>query len=254
MENVAVNIGQNREIIKIGNTVHRPTHWWTPAVHDLLSYLESVDFPYSPRVIGFDDKGREILSYIEGESGKYGWEKIVSDEGLKKYAKFLLSYHQAIKDYKPPENAEWAYANGAPGSGQIICHGDFGPWNIVWKGDEPIGIVDWDFVLPAKPEFDVLYALEYSAPFCSDEDASKLRAFKAAPDRKHRIGVFLSEYGIDISDVAKKVASQQREVGIFVKKLADRGLQPQADWIKNGILADVEKQATWAEQNHRLFE
>src|SRR5665213_687753 len=118
-----------RQILRIDNTVHRPTHYWTPAVHELLKFLESVNFPYSPRVLGFDDNGREILSYIEGESGKDSWFKITTDEGLKKSAKLLRTYHDAIAGFNPDGNSEWAYAKGTPEPGEIMCHGDFGPWN-----------------------------------------------------------------------------------------------------------------------------
>ncbi len=33
-----------RSIVRVGNTVHRPTGWWTPAFHELLKYLEKVGF------------------------------------------------------------------------------------------------------------------------------------------------------------------------------------------------------------------
>jgi hypothetical protein len=78
-----------KPIVRIGDTVHRPTGWWTPSVHALLKHLEAVGFKYAPRVLGFDDQGREVLSYIEGKSGKDGWTKITTDEGLKKFARLL---------------------------------------------------------------------------------------------------------------------------------------------------------------------
>src|SRR5262249_12799626 len=91
-----LSASEKREILHIGQTVHRPTHWWTPAVHELLKYLESVGFPYSPRVLGFDEQGREVLSFIEGESGADGWAKITTDEGLTKFAQLLRAYHEAV--------------------------------------------------------------------------------------------------------------------------------------------------------------
>jgi len=103
MEEETLDNNEHRPIVRIGNTVHRPANYWTPAVHDVLNYLESVNFPYSPRVLGFDDEGREVLSFIEGESGKEGWYKIHSDDGLRSFAKLLRSYHDAIAGYKPPE-------------------------------------------------------------------------------------------------------------------------------------------------------
>jgi hypothetical protein len=48
---------------RIGDTVHRPVAPWTAAVHDLLRYLEDVGYEYSPRVLGFDEQGREVLTW-----------------------------------------------------------------------------------------------------------------------------------------------------------------------------------------------
>ena len=247
-----------RPIVRIGDKVHRPAHWWTPAVHDLLGYLASAGFPYSPRVFGTDSRGREILSHIEGESGRDGWGKITTDEGLRKFARLLRSYHDAVAGYVPARELEWA--NGATSAGpfragEIICHGDFGPWNIVWRGGEPAGIIDWDLVHPAPPEEDILYALEYSAPFRDDETAVRWHHFPEVPDRRHRIGVFLSAYGTGpIADVAAKVAALQRAVGEREAYLASRGVQPQADWVAHGDLDAIEKRARWTEGNARLFD
>jgi thiamine kinase-like enzyme len=243
-----------RPIAKIGDKVHRPTEFWQPAVHDLLNYLESVDFAYSPRVFNNDEQGREVLGYIDGESGKAGWTQIISDDGLRKYAKFLRAYHDAVAGYKPSDKFEWA--NGAKGlqPGQIICHGDFGPWNIVWKNGVPVGLVDWDLAHPNRPEHDILYALEYSAPFRDDETTIKWHHFKTVPDRKHRIEVFLEAYETPmINDIATKVAQMQREVNEFAKSLAKRGVRPQADWLANGDLDKADDQASWTEQHTDLF-
>ena len=245
---------EHRPITRIGNTVHRPTQWWTPSVHHLLNYLEEVGFSYSPRVMGFDNQGREVLSYIEGDSGKEGWLKILSDEGLANFARLLKSYHEAIADYKPPKDAEWAYSPNILKPGEIMCHGDFGPWNIAWDGEKPVGILDWDFVLPAKPTYDIFYALEYSAPFRDDETALKWHHFPEVPDRKRRVQVFLDAYGANLTGIVDGVAEVQRMGIAHVKYLADRGLHPQIDWVKEGALDNIEKQAQWSEDNRLLFE
>ena len=254
MSEMTLENNEHRPIVRIDDTIHRPTHWWTPSVHDLLNYLERVGFPYSPRVLGFDDEGREVLTYIEGESGKEGWYKIHSDEGLANFAKLLKSYHEAIADYKPPTHAEWAYSPNELKPGEIMCHGDFGPWNIAWDGETPVGILDWDFVLPAKPEYDILYALQYSAPFRDDETTVKWHHFTEVPDRKRRIQIFLDAYGTSLSNVVDGVVKVQRQSIVHVKHLADRGLQPQMDWVKDGTLDNIEKQAQWSEDNRLLFE
>ncbi len=245
---------KQRQIVRIGNEVHRPAGFWTPAVHSLLKYLESVGFPYSPRVLGVDEVGREVLSYFEGESGKAGWYKILDDDGLRRFAKLLRAYHDAVAGYQPPQDLEWS--NGVKGlkPGEIICHGDFGPWNIVWQGNEPVGIVDWDVAHPVNPEYDILYAIEYSAPFRDDETAIKWHHFPKVPDRKHRAEVFLEAYGHSlIENLPAKVAQMQRDTGRLEAYLAERGIQPQQEWVANGDLEEVEKRAKWSENNSALF-
>ncbi len=54
MDEEQLTTDENRPIIRIGDKVRRPAHFWTPAVHDLLQYLASVDFPYAPRVLDSD--------------------------------------------------------------------------------------------------------------------------------------------------------------------------------------------------------
>lgn len=67
MDDITLENNEHRPIGRIGDTVRRPASWWTSAVHDLLKYLEAVGFKYSPRVLGFDEQGREILTFMEGE-------------------------------------------------------------------------------------------------------------------------------------------------------------------------------------------
>ena len=160
-----------------------------------------------------------------------------------------------MADYKPPAGSVWASSSKALRPGEIICHGDFGVWNCIWQGDNPVGMVDWDMAYPAKPEYDILYALEYAAPFRDDEAALKWHHFTTLPDRKDRIGIFLEAYGTTpIDNIAHKVAALQREVNAHMKHLAERGLQPQADWVANGALEAGEQKAQWTEQNRQLFE
>ncbi len=254
MDESTFSNNEHRPIVRIGNTIHRPTHWWTPSVHDLLNYLEKINFPYSPRVLGFDNQGREILTYIEGDSGKEGWYKIHSNEGLSNFAKLLRSYHDAVAGYVPPQDAEWAYSPNTIKPGEIMCHGDFGPWNIAWDGENPVGILDWDFVLPARPTYDIFYALEYATPFRDDNTTLEWHHFLDVPDRKKRIRLFLEAYDTNLGSVVEGVLNVQRQGIRHIQDLASRGLQPQLDWTKDGTIQNIEEQIHWVENNKSLFE
>ncbi len=58
----------------------------------------------------------------------------------------------------------------------------------------------------------------------------------------------------ELGDVVSGVAALQRTVAGHEKILAERGLQPQVDWVANGDLEVIEKRAQWMETNRHLFE
>ena len=66
-------------VVRVGETVRRPTGPWTPAVHALLDHLEAKGFPGSPRARGLDEQGREILTFLPGPNGMYQPQWIASD-------------------------------------------------------------------------------------------------------------------------------------------------------------------------------
>ena len=55
-------------VVRVGDTVRRPQRASGAATHALLRHLEDCGFDGAPRFLGIDGKGREVLSYIEGEA------------------------------------------------------------------------------------------------------------------------------------------------------------------------------------------
>jgi hypothetical protein len=55
-------------VVRVGDTVRRPQRPTSAATHALLRHLESVGFEGAPRLLGVDEQGREVLSYIEGSA------------------------------------------------------------------------------------------------------------------------------------------------------------------------------------------
>ena len=60
--------GRTAGAIRSGDTVVRPGGSWTPAVHAVLRHLEAVGFDGAPRVVGYDTRGREVVTYRAGLS------------------------------------------------------------------------------------------------------------------------------------------------------------------------------------------
>ena len=160
-------------VVRVGDTVRRPTGPWTPAVHALLHHLENRGFTGAPRVLGFDDKGREILEFLDGD---VAWP----DDGnldMTRVGAMLRAFHEAVADFVPPTSAVWRFPEMAADAepyvdarGIVVCHNDTAAWNIV-AGDVRVALIDWDTAGPRPPIWDVAYC----AIGCM-RDAARLRA------------------------------------------------------------------------------
>ncbi len=166
---------------RLGDRVRRPVAFWSNAVHGLLAHLEAVDFP-APRLRAVT-RDYEELTWIEGESGPDAWSKVVAEDGLGKWAAFLRRYHDAVADYRPPHDAVWSRVAGCG----FVCHGDPGPWNTVWLRDEIVAFIDFDHAHPGSPLDDIVYSLEFGAPFRDDATCLADMRYPAPPDRRRRI-------------------------------------------------------------------
>ena len=97
--------------------------------------------------------------------GGHGWAPAATEEGLAAAARLLRSYHDAVRDWQPAIEPVWFDGSvGTGGPGHLVCHGDFGPWNLVWDGTSPVGLLDFEYARPGDPLNDVAYACEYFAP------------------------------------------------------------------------------------------
>lgn len=256
----------HRSIVRVGDTVRRSQYPWSSSVHLLLLHLEQVGFPWSPRFLGIDAEDREVLSFIDGiagadgyvagvEFGAHVWSMVVAPEGLARFARLLREYHDAVAGFVAPDDTRWASGRGAPAGGEVMCHNDFGPWNVVWVDGHPGGIIDWDYAAPGSPVDDVAYALEWSVPFCSDEDCLKWRRFPASPERRDRIELFAAAYGLTSSaGLVDAVIDRQQAFRSRVTALAEEGIQPAVDEVATGYLDEVDARIQWTLRHRHLLE
>ena len=81
-EEIQLSGGNLGGAVRVGDTVRRRAGAWTPAVAELLRHLEAKGFSGAPRFLGIDTKGREMLSFLEGETvgDARPWPSWVYDE------------------------------------------------------------------------------------------------------------------------------------------------------------------------------
>jgi hypothetical protein len=192
--------GTHGPVVRVGDTVRRRPRPATPAVHALLRRLEQNGFDGAPRACGFDEHGREILSYIPGvvvgQRGTGPYPTFVRDEGtLLSVARLLRRYHDATLGFVPPPAASWAIQVGAPCDGEVVCHNDVGPWNTVFVDGQARAFIDFDTAAPGPREWDVAYALYRFVPYMPEEICT-LIGWTAPPDRPTRLRAFCAAYGL----------------------------------------------------------
>jgi Ser/Thr protein kinase RdoA (MazF antagonist) len=182
-------------VIRIGNTVLRTSNTWTASVHALLKHIRTRKFLAAPEVLGFDCDGREILSYLEGQVYNYPLPPVAkSKSALKSAAKLLRSYHDATVNFIHSYQGHWQLDAHLPM--EVICHGDYAPYNCVMKDDEVIGIIDFDTAHPGSRIWDVAYAVYRFAPLTAPENKD---GFGSREEQADRLKIFCNEYGLSDS-------------------------------------------------------
>jgi phosphotransferase family enzyme len=182
--------------VRAGDTVRRAAGPWTPAVHALLAHLAAKGFTGAPRPLGFDEQGREVLTFLEGEtvgSGKPWPAWTHADDTLDQVARWLRGYHRAVADFVPPPGAVWR-EGGAWSPGLIIGHNDTAPYNAAWHQGTLAGFFDWDFAGPVTPEWDLAFAAFSWVPLHARHIVAA-EGFTDFAARPRRLGRFLHTYG-----------------------------------------------------------
>lgn len=134
-------------VVRAGDTVRRPTGPHSPFVHDLLRYLEDVGFDGAPRLLGVDERGREILTFVEGEVAHEPHQYSPSDALLTNAAAMIRRFHDATAGSILAADHE------------IVAHNELGPHNTVFVGEAPVAFIDWDDAAPGTRLFDLANAV-----------------------------------------------------------------------------------------------
>ncbi len=219
--------------VRVGDTVRRRTGPWTPAVHGLLRQLERAGFDGAPRVLGFDEKNREVLGWLPGDTvgETRPWPAwALSDDALVQAATWLRGLHDVTAGYVPPDGAVWL--SGRPWRpGLIVGHQDASPWNAIWDdaGGCLAGFVDWDTAGPSSRELDLAFTALTWVPLLTPA-AVRGCGHGEVRDRPRRLRLLLDAYGHDGDPAAFAlvVAARARLGAEVIHRLGIDALAPMA--------------------------
>lgn len=190
-------------LVRRGGSVLRPVGPWSPSVHEYLRHLEAAGFDGAPRVLGVAE-GREELTYLEGEvaadpSWRPGRGHRLPDHArgagaLAAAAALVRRLHEASRGFVP-RHVAYRYHPHPPLPGELVCHGDLGPWNTVYRGGVPVAFIDWDAAGPREPLVDLAAAAWAFVPL-APEHRLRDAGFDPLPDLGARLRLFVDAYGL----------------------------------------------------------
>lgn len=212
--------GWGGTVIRTGGAVRRSTGPWTPAVHELLNHLESVGFDGSPRVLGIDSEGREVLSFIEGQTCATAelwpsWGR--SESNLVRTARLIRRFHDAVESFRPGPELTWRCGRSGLRSGEIIGHNDISLANLVADSDGRIhSLIDWDNAGPTTRRKDLAIAAWHLVALHAPAHAAA-RGWSRQPDVARRLRMFLDAYGLAdragfVDEICDRLAHAQRKL------------------------------------------
>jgi aminoglycoside phosphotransferase (APT) family kinase protein len=129
------------------------------------------------------------VAFVPGDV--YASEFLLSDAQVASHGRLLRRAHDALA------GADLA------GGDEVICHGDAGPHNVVFRGDDAVALIDWEEASPGERLTDVA-----DVAWCLLDE----RWEHGSPDEAaRRIAAFCRGYGWeDVAEVVDAVAVQVR--------------------------------------------
>jgi len=257
----------------VEGTVRRPTGPWTPAVHALLRHLSAHGFRAAPRVLGVDEQGREMLTFLPGATIGFArpWPAWVhSDEALVQVATWLRRYHDAVADFVPPDGARWRTSARPWQPGDVIGHNDAAPYNAVWEhapaGNDPgradadgsggrlVGFIDWDFAAPCPRLWDLAFVVFSWVPLHA-RDVVTAEGFTRFGDRPRCLRVLLDAYGYTgtVPTVLDAVRARIQEHARGLRELAAAGDPLFSRLVDDGVIDGLDRALVQLDQDAATF-
>jgi aminoglycoside phosphotransferase (APT) family kinase protein len=189
-----VGDGVTPGIVRIGDTVRRPVRPFTTTVDAYLAHLHAAGFTGAPVPLGFDEQGREILSFVPGDVPREPLPpEATGEDVLVALARLVRDLHDASEGWKPPPDAVWGSNPRATERPELVTHRDYCPGNVVFRNGLPVALIDFDLARPTTRLYDIADALYWWAPLLDPLDRTPALAEADIP---RRVAVFADAYGM----------------------------------------------------------
>ena len=229
--------------VRVGDTVRRQAGSSRESVRDLLLHLEAVGFDGAPRHLGTDERGREVLSYIEGDVPLPPYPAwAMTDAALADLGALVRRLHEATASFVPPAGAAWATDWADPtgttadgfGPDMTICHNDLFPENVVFRDGRVVALIDFAMAAPGRPLWDLAIAAELWGPL---GDPARRDQHPADLDGIRRLGVLARGYRLETERATELVDAIIEERAQSVANIRAEIAAGNVSWTDNWAAA-----------------
>jgi hypothetical protein len=177
-------------VTRDGDSVLRSVAPWTASVHALLAHLRSRGVEWVPEPRGVDARGARV-SWLEGDVPAYPMPDAVwAPAVLERAARMLRELHDATAGFDRTGRL-WALPPREPG--EVICHNDFAPYNLVFRAGLPAGAIDFEAAAPGPRAWDLAYLAYRLVPLAAPGNPDLLASSDA--ERGERLRALCAAYG-----------------------------------------------------------
>lgn len=232
-------------LVRLGDFVLRPADE-DPAIEHLIVGVGKV-FSGIPKTFGSDSSGRLKLEWIEGESGElFDEDEHKSKTRLFSVGAILRDLHDSTVSIVSESAVTSRGSLDPPGVHEVICHGDAGPGNIVFRDGKAFAFIDWEMAAPGRRSWDLATALRYWSPFRNP-------ANKKPPELllhpTQRGGWLLDGYSASDelrSEVVRLLPLNQKiQAEYVIARIKARGETVYEEWVAKGGTRRLELDAAW---------
>lgn len=221
-------------VVRVGDTVRRTRPANAAFVERLLTHFERRGFTGAPRFLGVDDRGREMLSYLDGHVAWQPHEH--STDSLVAVARLVREFHDLTA------------GTDLAGGHEVVCHNDLSPKNTVYdKAFMPFAFIDWDLAAPGARVHDVAHVCwQYLALGPGVDDA-------AAAGRGIR--AIAGGYGLsDRSALVDTILWWQDRCWRGIEAEASAGVGHAVRLRGSGVVKAVQDQYEWTAAHRSILE
>jgi hypothetical protein len=242
-------------VLRIGDEVVRPSSQHSETLHELLRHVRSRGFLGVPEPRRLDGHGREWLSYIPGDvpiPPFPAWS--TTDAVLASTARLIRAFHDATASFVPAPGATWNAELSDPEGGDVICHNDVCPENVVYRNSKAVALLDFDFAAPGRRTFDLAAFASMCVPLDAPNDLG--RSGRSGLDPFTRLRLVADTYGLPPGrdELVGLIAERFEHGGDFVQRRVDAGIPAFVQmWQEAGGRERYERRRLWFESERERF-